>query len=232
MPRQSSRSPYSIIVTNDNRMVNAINRRLRTRSIRTVGKRMVPSQEGRLAQTQGLPTEIPIGELRIKMGKLPPEQRTKLQKLVEEYRDIFTVSYDDLPSNPRYTHDIDTGDHPPIRQKPYRHPIHHQAFMEEEIQKLLKNKIIQPSRSPWASPLVFVKKKDGKWRMCVDFRKLNAITKKDAYPLPRIDDLLDVLQCRYTIIAYGFTMDDYTIRRRIADALQAVVPPFPLFKPT
>ncbi len=58
---------------------------------------------------------------------------------------------------------------------------------------MLKNNIVEASESPWASPMVLAKKKDGTWRFCVDYRRLNAITKKDAYPLPRIDDVVDAL---------------------------------------
>ena len=60
-------------------------------------------------------------------------------------------------------------------------------------QDMLAHNVIQPSTSPWASPIVIVRKKDGSARFCVDYRKLNAITRKDAYPLPRIDDTLDTL---------------------------------------
>jgi len=58
---------------------------------------------------------------------------------------------------------------------------------------MLKEDVIEPSAGPWASPVVLVKKKDDTWRFCVDFRRLNAVTKKDVYPLPRIDDALDAL---------------------------------------
>ena len=66
-----------------------------------------------------------------------------------------------------------------------------------EVQKLLnemlKNDVIQPSNSPWSSPIILVHKKDGSVRFCVDYRRVNAVTRKDAYPLPRVDDLLDNL---------------------------------------
>ena len=72
-------------------------------------------------------------------------------------------------------------------------PLTEQTFINEEIQRMLENNLIQDSQSPWASPVVLVAKKNGKKRFCVDYRKLNAITKKDAYPLPRIDEILDSL---------------------------------------
>ncbi|KAG8173371.1 hypothetical protein JTE90_015532 [Oedothorax gibbosus] len=56
---------------------------------------------------------------------------------------------------------------------------------------MLKKEVVQPSENPWSSPVVLVKKKDGSWRFCVDYRRLNKLTKKEVYPLPRIDDTLD-----------------------------------------
>ncbi|UYV63754.1 hypothetical protein LAZ67_2005513 [Cordylochernes scorpioides] len=77
------------------------------------------------------------------------------------------------------------------------------ALMQKEVDTMLERKVIQPSESPWSAPVVLVKKKDGTWRFCVDFRRLNHITKKDVYPLPRIDDVLDHLSSA----RYYSTMD-------------------------
>ena len=66
-------------------------------------------------------------------------------------------------------------------------------FLKEEIANMLKNGLIRKSFSPWSAPIVVVNKKNGKFRLCVDYRKLNAVTKPDAYPVPRIADMLDAL---------------------------------------
>ena len=65
--------------------------------------------------------------------------------------------------------------------------------IDKEVTKMLQQGIVQPSTSPWSSPVVMVKKRDGTWRFCIDYRKLNAVTHQDAYPLPRIDETLDSL---------------------------------------
>ena len=88
---------------------------------------------------------------------------------------------------------IDTGTHRPVHTPPYRKSNKDQETLREETQKLLKNEIIEHSTSPWSSPVVLVKKKDGTTRFCVDYRRLNQITTKDAFPLPRIDDIYDQL---------------------------------------
>ena len=82
---------------------------------------------------------------------------------------------------------------PPIRQPIRRLPVALRKTVQEEVQKMLKNKVIRPSTSPWSSPIIMVWKKDGSWRFCIDFRKLNSVTHKDAYPLPRIDETLESL---------------------------------------
>ena len=90
-------------------------------------------------------------------------------------------------------HNIDTGDSPPIRQYPRRLPYHHRAEAEKQVNDMLSQGVIQPSISPWSSPSVLVKKNDGSYRFCKDFRKLTSITKVEVHPLPRVDDLLEAL---------------------------------------
>ena len=88
------------------------------------------------------------------------------------------------------THHIDTGDSQPIRMQPIRRLKANDEVVGEEIEKPLERGMITPSKSPWASPILIVKKKDGTNRVVIDYRRLNNITKKDSYPLPRIDDAL------------------------------------------
>ena len=90
-------------------------------------------------------------------------------------------------------HNIDTGDTRPVRCAPRR--MSPQKIKREEvcIEEMLSGGQIEPSESPWSTPVVLVTKKDGGTRFCVDYRRLNLATVKDAYPLPRIDDTLDML---------------------------------------
>ena len=91
-------------------------------------------------------------------------------------------------NQPNHSPDKDSR---PIRQKPYRIPQAYKEKVFEELEDMEKNGIIEKSESEWASPLVIVTKKDGGVRLCVDYRQLNQITKFDAYPMPRIEELLD-----------------------------------------
>lgn len=86
----------------------------------------------------------------------------------------------------------------PINERPYRLPIRHKQEINKQIEELVENQIIVPSKSPWNAPLLVVPKKPDnegkiKYRVCVDFRKLNSISTGDAYPLPNIADILDQL---------------------------------------
>ena len=88
---------------------------------------------------------------------------------------------------------IDTGDSQPIRQPQRRMPFFVCGEIVKQLHEMQRNGVIQPSNSACSSPVVMVKKKDGSHRFCVNYRQLNAVTKADAFPLPRINDLLDQL---------------------------------------
>ena len=91
------------------------------------------------------------------------------------------------------THEINTGNSTPIKQHPRRIPYAHREESERQINEMLDKGIIRESTSPWSSPIILVKKKDGEMRFCVDYRKLNSVTVGHAHPLPRVDDILDSL---------------------------------------
>ena len=124
---------------------------------------------------------------------LEEDQLEQLKQLVGEFDDIFALDGDDLGCTDVVKHKIDTGDSPPIKQYPRRTPFVQRAKIASMISDREKKGVVRPSISPWASPVVLVPKKDGSTRFCVDYRRLNAVTKKDVYPLPRIEDILDTI---------------------------------------
>ena len=125
------------------------------------------------------------------IGEISNNEREKFDKLINEFSEIFATSDLDLGKAKGVTHKVDTADFEPIFQHAYRRSPAANKIIQEEVNKLLKGELIKPSNSPWASPLLLVKKKDGSNRVVIDYRKLNSISKKDRYPLPRIDDTLD-----------------------------------------
>ncbi|XP_073962916.1 uncharacterized protein [Choristoneura fumiferana] len=111
----------------------------------------------------------------------------ELEQFLEENQNVFTPNGNPVKD---FEHSIDTGDHTPISVPPYRLSPIKAEILKKEIEKMIAEKVIEPCSSPWAAPVVMVPKRDGSTRVCVDYRQLNAITTPDAYPLPRIDDLL------------------------------------------
>ena len=123
-------------------------------------------------------------------GKLTVEQASSLHDLLNENSDVFANSPSDLGKTNVVEHTIDIGTANSIKQAACR-PQRTLAGKEDEIiWEQLKTGVIRESSSPWASPMVYVMKKDGTIRPCVNYRKLNENARKDAYPLPRIDDCL------------------------------------------
>lgn len=117
-----------------------------------------------------------------------------MRSLLVERSSVFAFQTSELGNTGLVKHTIDTQGSGPIRLRPYRASPRQKEVATKIIEELLENNIIQPSLSPWAAPIVLVKKKSGEDRLCIDYRKLNAVTKKDSFPLPRIDDVLDLLQ--------------------------------------
>ena len=115
--------------------------------------------------------------------------KDKVLRLLDRNNDLFATDDSQLKRCNIVKMEIET-DHPPIRQRPYRLPYTKKKYVKEQIKSMLDAKVIRPSHSPWASPIVLVPKKDGGVRFCCDFRKLNAVTDTWYYPLPHIDDLL------------------------------------------
>jgi hypothetical protein len=116
-----------------------------------------------------------------------------IQALLAEYVDVFKEPQG-LPPERQNDHAIplQSGSDPP-RIRPYRVPHKQKDEMEQQIKQLLESLVIRHSNSPYASPAILVRKKDGTWRLCIDYRKLNGQTIKDKFPIPIIEDLLDEL---------------------------------------
>lgn len=147
-------------------------------------------------ESSEMKAEVPLRQVSTEVlepNRLPAEEYQKAANLVDEFSDVFAESSDDRGRTKLVTHRINTGDSKPIRQAPRRLPLAKQPEVDKMMADMEKQGIIEPSNSPWRSPVVLVKKKDGSTRFCVDYRQLNDVTKKDNYPLPRIDDIMDTL---------------------------------------
>src|SRR3954465_256069 len=116
-------------------------------------------------------------------------------RVVRDYPDVFPDELPGMPPDREIEFLIDliqgTG---PIAKRPYRMPANELAELKEQIRELQEKGFIRPSSSPWGAPVLFVEKKDGTLRMCVDYRSLNEVTIKNKYPLPVINDLFDQLE--------------------------------------
>jgi transposase InsO family protein len=120
------------------------------------------------------------------------QRKTALSSILQQHITLFDCSVVTQANTP-VQHTINTGDHPPISCRPYPKTIQQRREIQAEIQKMLANKQIRPSNSPWSSPVIIHKKKDGGIRFLVDYRKLNSVTKKDSFPQPTTEELLQRL---------------------------------------
>lgn len=124
---------------------------------------------------------------------LSDDQKTTADHIISQFRNI---SYEErgLGRTSLITHSNDTGNAAPNRQRYYRMPLEKQRVLIEQLDEMLKEDVVEPCESAWSSPVLLTPKKNGQLRFCLDSRKLNAITKKDAYSLPYISEILDNLR--------------------------------------
>ena len=167
-------------------------------SFTTVDENQTPLELGLTEQTVPKPTTVPkhLEKVFVCTKETCPaqEQQEQIAAVLNKYADVFSKDEDDIGSTTLVEHEIPTIDGTtPIRQTARRLGPEKEAEVEKQVQKLLKKKLIEPADSAWSAPVVLVRKKDNSWRFCIDYRKLNAVTRHDAYPLPRIDESLDAL---------------------------------------
>jgi len=126
-------------------------------------------------------------------SSLTAEQKDELLNILTKYPMLYAIDENDNGKTTLMTHKINTGDAKPVKKMPFRTSPKEKEIITKEVQALLEKNIIRPSQSAWSTNIVLVRKKDGKHRVCIDFRGLNEVTKRDVYPIPRIDDILDTL---------------------------------------
>ena len=157
-------------------------------------KRVYNEEEGKESGSgEGLPEHLQ--EMFDKSTvNLSGEQQAEFRELLRKHSSVFSSSDLDLGEFSAVEHTIETGQATPIKQKMRRTPIHFVGEEKKHLDQMLKAGVIQPSSSEWAAPPVLVRKKDGNVRWCINYRRLNKVTKKDVFPLPLIEDCMDALQ--------------------------------------
>ncbi|GJU56035.1 hypothetical protein Tco_1229749 [Tanacetum coccineum] len=129
------------------------------------------------------------------MEKKSDEKRLEDIPVVREFPEVFPEDLPGLPPVRQVEFQIDLiPGATPVARAPYRLAPSEMQELTNQLQVLADRGFIQPSTSPWGAPVLFVKKKDGSFRMCIDYRELNKLTIKNRYPLPTINDLFDQLQ--------------------------------------
>ncbi|KAJ4797633.1 polyprotein [Rhynchospora pubera] len=176
-------------------------------------------QELNVQQEEAAGSEVLVAHLFLIPSSRQNQETTSpaLEAILKQYSEVFQEP-SSLPPPRVVDHTIPLlPGTQPISQRPYRYSYFQKLEIEKIIEDLLRNQLIQPSSSPFASPILLVKKKDGSWRLCVDYKKLNSATIKDKFPIPIIEDLLDELHGATIFSKIDLRSGYHQIRMRLED---------------
>ncbi|XP_027086615.1 uncharacterized protein [Coffea arabica] len=153
------------------------------------------------------------------------KEKTPLEKIpvVKDFPNVFPEELPGLPPNRKIEFEINIiPETTPISKIPYRMAPAELKKLKEQLQELLDKKFIRSSVSPWSAPVLFIKKKDGSLRLCIDYRELNRITIKNKYPLPRIDDLFDQLKGAKVLSKIDLRSGCHQLKIKVEDIQKSV----------
>ncbi|GJZ71587.1 putative reverse transcriptase domain-containing protein [Tanacetum coccineum] len=149
------------------------------------------------------------------------EKRLKDVPIVRDFPEVFPEDLPGIPPTRQVEFQIDlVPGAAPVARAPYRLDPSKMKELSDQLQELSDKGFIRPSSSPWGAPILFVKKKDGSFRMCINYRELNKLTVKNRYPLPRIDDLFDQLQGSSVYLEINLRPGYHQLRVREEDILK------------
>jgi hypothetical protein len=209
-PRQQLQEDLSVLIPNS--LLNIYNHRTTLYIVNYTNNDCILEKNWKLGKVRHLPstnlccsiTESPqsspsdvmipdkiLNEIDALINHLEPKQRELIYPLLIQEWKVFDTSKPSQAVNLNTKHRIITQDHPPIYQRPYRVPESIKKQQKQLTDEMEQCGQIRRSQSPWASPVLLVKKHDGSPRFVVDYRKLNSITIRDSYPLPRMDDTIN-----------------------------------------
>ena len=153
-----------------------------------IKKAHLNQQNTRVMGKEALPEGINLGD-----ASILEEEKSQLSQFLGKWKHIFSTSFTDLGNCDLVKHKINLTDDQPIKEPPRRIPPALYTEVKEHLVEMIEAGAVRPSHSPYSSNIVLAKKKDGSLRFCVDFRKLNNKTVKDAYAIPRIEESLHLL---------------------------------------
>ena len=203
--------PVQLLQVTALRQLNSINHNVSIVGVIQEPDAGIDISQDTISKSDVIPTNASVSEKnnelvqQFELNKLPlkESERKQLEALIITHANLFAFQASEVGKTDRVQHRIKTWNSPPIRQHPRRLPHSLRGVVKNQVQEMLERDIIRPSASPCSSPIVLVKRIDGRFRFCVDYRKLNSVTTKDSYPLPRIDEALD----SYSGAKYFSTLD-------------------------